>query len=213
MSSAGWGIFVGEVKRFRENGGDIKLVNMNSEIYEVFQMLEFYHIIEDYNSIDEALSAYGVEVEKPKSTDKGMDIEEIVKTMQPPNGDRDENTTFFEEGNKLFEKAPSAIKDVKKPVDVSAKKKMIDLRHSDKPEEQKRKPTPNFELDITQLPIQEKIRKIVSQFPLVSLKQMKKMLKHDEFGREKISLFRLRRILKSLELHTKAKRYRFYRSC
>ena len=29
MSSAGWGIFVGEVKRFREKGGDIKLVNMN----------------------------------------------------------------------------------------------------------------------------------------------------------------------------------------
>ena len=29
MSSAGWGVFIGEIKRFRDNGGDIKLANMN----------------------------------------------------------------------------------------------------------------------------------------------------------------------------------------
>ncbi|MEJ2637896.1 MAG: STAS domain-containing protein, partial [Calditrichia bacterium] len=60
MSSAGWGIFVGEVKRFREHGGDIRLLNMTSEVYEIFQMQEFYHILEDYNSLFESLTAFGV---------------------------------------------------------------------------------------------------------------------------------------------------------
>ena len=49
MSSSGWGVFVGEIKRFRDLEGDIKLTNMNPEIYDVYQMLEFYHIFDDYN--------------------------------------------------------------------------------------------------------------------------------------------------------------------
>jgi len=86
MSSAGWGVFVGEVKRFRENGGDIKLVNMNAEIYEIFQMLEFYHIMEDYNSMEEALSAFGVETKTEpngKLQDEEKPAEPSPPTVQP----------------------------------------------------------------------------------------------------------------------------------
>ncbi|MCK5075708.1 MAG: STAS domain-containing protein, partial [Calditrichia bacterium] len=55
ISSAGWGIFVGEIRRFRENGGDIKITRMSPEVSQVFQMLEFFHIIEEYPTMDEAL--------------------------------------------------------------------------------------------------------------------------------------------------------------
>ncbi|MFZ0391626.1 MAG: STAS domain-containing protein, partial [Calditrichia bacterium] len=55
MSSAGWGVLIGEIKRFRENGGDIKLCSLNPEVYEIFQMLEFFHIINEYASIEDAL--------------------------------------------------------------------------------------------------------------------------------------------------------------
>ncbi len=41
MSSAGWGVLIGEIKRFREQGGDIKLVNMGPSVYEIYRMLEF----------------------------------------------------------------------------------------------------------------------------------------------------------------------------
>ncbi|RMF59382.1 MAG: anti-sigma factor antagonist, partial [Calditrichaeota bacterium] len=58
MSSAGWGVLIGEIKRFRENGGDIKLANMGPEIYEIYQMLEFYHIISEYPSVEEALKSF-----------------------------------------------------------------------------------------------------------------------------------------------------------
>ncbi len=58
MSSAGWGIFVGEVKRFRENGGDIRLAAMNPEINDVYQMLEFYHILDDFTTVEEAAASF-----------------------------------------------------------------------------------------------------------------------------------------------------------
>jgi len=60
MSSAGWGVLIGEIKRFRENGGDIKLANMGPEIYEIYQMLEFYHIISEYPSAEDALKSFNI---------------------------------------------------------------------------------------------------------------------------------------------------------
>ena len=58
MSSAGWGVMIGEIKRFREKGGDIKLANMDPAIYEIYQMLEFYHMISEYASVESALQAF-----------------------------------------------------------------------------------------------------------------------------------------------------------
>lgn len=54
------GVLIGEIKRFRENGGDIKLANMGPEIYEIYQMLEFYHIISEYASVADALKSMNI---------------------------------------------------------------------------------------------------------------------------------------------------------
>lgn len=64
MSSAGWGVFIGEIKRFRDNSGDIKLASMNPDIYDVYQMLEFYHILEDYTTVQEAALSFKTEGEE-----------------------------------------------------------------------------------------------------------------------------------------------------
>ncbi len=58
VSSAGWGVFVGEIKNIREQGGDIKLVNMNPDVYDVFQMLEFDKILRTCDSIEEAINEF-----------------------------------------------------------------------------------------------------------------------------------------------------------
>jgi anti-sigma B factor antagonist len=58
ISSAGWGIFIGEIKEIRNNGGDLKLVGMVGDVFEVFQLLEFQSILEAYTSIDEAVEAF-----------------------------------------------------------------------------------------------------------------------------------------------------------
>ena len=58
ISSAGWGIFISEIKGIREKGGDLKLVNMIPDVYEVFELLEFHYILKAFDSIDEAISDF-----------------------------------------------------------------------------------------------------------------------------------------------------------
>jgi len=58
ISSAGWGIFISEIKTIRHKGGDIKLVKMSPDVLEVFELLEFHRILRSYNSIDDAMSDF-----------------------------------------------------------------------------------------------------------------------------------------------------------
>lgn len=58
ISSAGWGIFIGEIKRIRNHGGDLKLAGMVGDVYEVFQLLEFHSILESYPTSQEAVNAF-----------------------------------------------------------------------------------------------------------------------------------------------------------
>jgi anti-sigma B factor antagonist len=48
VSSAGWGIFIGEIREIREQQGDLKLAGMSPDVYEVFELLEFQNILEAY---------------------------------------------------------------------------------------------------------------------------------------------------------------------
>ncbi len=59
ISSAGWGIFISEIKEIRENGGDLKLAAMIGDVYEVFELLEFQTILEAFDSVPEAVDSFG----------------------------------------------------------------------------------------------------------------------------------------------------------
>jgi len=59
ISSAGWGIFIGEIKNLRERGGDLKLVGMIPDVYEVFELLEFHYILKAFDTIEEAIEDFG----------------------------------------------------------------------------------------------------------------------------------------------------------
>jgi anti-anti-sigma factor len=58
ISSAGWGIFLAEIKRIRENGGDLKLSAMVPNVREIFELLEFNYILRAYDSIDAAVADF-----------------------------------------------------------------------------------------------------------------------------------------------------------
>jgi anti-sigma B factor antagonist len=81
ISSAGWGIFISEIKEIRENGGDLKLASMIGEVYEVFELLEFQTILESFDSIDEAVTSFGSptgnnskDVEEPAESDEEAEV-------------------------------------------------------------------------------------------------------------------------------------------
>ncbi|MBN2008661.1 STAS domain-containing protein [candidate division KSB1 bacterium] len=58
ISSAGWGIFISEIKGIREKSGDLKLVNMIPDVYEVFELLEFHYILKAFDSIEDAIADF-----------------------------------------------------------------------------------------------------------------------------------------------------------
>ena len=55
ISSAGWGIFISEIKRIRNQKGDLILAGMNPEVSEVFELLEFNTILKSFPNIDAAV--------------------------------------------------------------------------------------------------------------------------------------------------------------
>lgn len=204
MSSAGWGVFVGEIKRFRENGGDIKLANMNPEIYEVYQMLEFYHILEDFPTIEDAAASFQKENNELDLVLES-DEEATEKEVTPAE-------TNLEEMN-LFE-----------PVDTGEsappKETQTEIIELNPQEDFHRKSATEFiphalkkDVKLAELPISEKIKHVVAQNPLLGVMGIRRVLRHENFGKTKIGYFRLRHLLRELDLNSKEKRYRYYRSC
>src|SRR5512132_1468317 len=52
ISSAGWGIFISEIREIREHGGDLKLAGMVADVREVFDLLEFENILQAFPEAD-----------------------------------------------------------------------------------------------------------------------------------------------------------------
>ena len=75
VSSAGWGAFVGEIRTIRESGGDLKIVQMTPDVFEVFEMLEFNRILDYYETIEEAVDDFDISI--------GLDITKSIKKHQP----------------------------------------------------------------------------------------------------------------------------------
>jgi len=233
MSSAGWGVLVGEIKRIREKGGDLKLLNMSPEIYEIYQMLEFYHLISEFTSLEDVLKSF-LESNQEKYAnyfDEEQTIQNLVDTTReisekeqsgelniPQNSSKQYNKHVEKdntgEGQLLHGKIQEQDHEDEQRRDKDTLKKYITIPTSENksyiefsPEKREK------EIDIKILPLNEKIRQIISQFPEFGIRQIRRALRGEEYGNVKISLLKLKSLLKELELDTKEKRYRFYRSC
>ena len=68
VSSAGWGIFISEIKRVRRQAGDIKLAAMRPEVREVFDLLEFNNILKPYPDKSEAIQDFHPANVRPERT-------------------------------------------------------------------------------------------------------------------------------------------------
>jgi anti-sigma B factor antagonist len=84
ISSAGWGIFISEIKSIRENGGDLKLVRMVPDVYEIFELLEFHHILDVYDTVDEAINKFEVleSAGKPVAKEVSFKKPEVVAARE-----------------------------------------------------------------------------------------------------------------------------------
>ena len=86
ISSAGWGIFISEIKGIREKGGDLKLVGMIPDVYEVFELLEFHFILRAFETIEEAIMDFDKDATKtPVSTHK-LTPKKVVSSVESARG-------------------------------------------------------------------------------------------------------------------------------
>ncbi|MGD9486648.1 MAG: STAS domain-containing protein [Calditrichaceae bacterium] len=88
ISSAGWGIFISEIKSIRENGGDLKLVRMVPDVYEIFELLEFHHILDVYDTVDEAINKFEMLEAAGKSVAKEITLPKAPQPAPAPPAQR-----------------------------------------------------------------------------------------------------------------------------
>lgn len=56
ISSAGWGIFVSEIRRIRGENGDLVLAGMTPDVLEVFELLQFNTILKFFPDVETAVN-------------------------------------------------------------------------------------------------------------------------------------------------------------
>lgn len=58
IASAGLGVFMAYIEDVRSLGGDIKLANMNSKVYNVFDLLGFPTLYDILNDVEDAIDKF-----------------------------------------------------------------------------------------------------------------------------------------------------------
>ena len=56
ISSAGWGLFVSEIKRIRFGNGDLVLAGMTPDVLDVFELLQFNSILKFFPDVETAVN-------------------------------------------------------------------------------------------------------------------------------------------------------------
>ena len=181
VSSAGWGVFVGEIKGIREKSGDLKIVQMTPEVYDVFEMLEFNRILSYYDSIEEAINDFDISI--------GLDITKSIKRSYAPKA-------VEVAGGTTVPNVVQKVTSVPGVAGPAAKQYSFN-----KPQ-----------IDEKMLPLNERIRLVVVEDPNRGIFQIRKVLNTSRFGFTKTSVFKLYNILKTLNLESREKRHRFFRS-
>lgn len=171
ISSAGWGVFVGEIKNIREKGGDIKIVQMTAEVIEVFEMLEFNRILNHYETIEEAIDEFDII--------RGIDIAHAA----PPQ----------------VSDVAAAPKQYPAPMASRGKRAASEAHIS-------------ASITPAEFPLVEKIKRIVIQNPRAGIRSIRAQLRSETYGFTRVGWFKIRKNLKDLNLETREKRFRFYRS-
>ena len=183
ISSAGWGIFISEIKAIREHNGDLKLVRMIPDVYEIFELLEFHHILDVYDSVEEAVKKFEEGVQRPTAATVEREFAEVSKTpvatpsgatplMQQESGFASPDDTFEEELSEVAEVEPD-------------------------------------ELSATTSSIEEKVQHIIARNPNIGAYKIKKMLNSNRYGFSKVGWFRVRSVLSDLNLKSRKRRKEF----
>ncbi|NOX37810.1 MAG: STAS domain-containing protein [Calditrichaeota bacterium] len=190
ISSAGWGIFISEIKTIRENNGDLKLVGMIPDVYEIFELLEFHHILDVYDTVEGAV----------------MKFEQAEAASEP-------SAAAFERAQAAraeeVAQASETTHQPERPVSVDQPTATRPVSEQPLTTSETQPKTSSAPVSLKRLPLEEKIKYIVSNYPDYGAFRINRRLRSPEFGNEKVGWFKVRSLLKKLNLDTRQKRQNF----
>jgi anti-anti-sigma factor len=183
ISSAGWGIFISEIKSIREQNGDLKLVKMIPDVYEIFELLEFHHILDVYDSSEEAIKKFEEIVHKPSAATVAREFAELTKS---PVGVGESDTSDLEEESDFGSVKAGINQELSEVSQGKAKGGSLALAD-----------------------VEEKIRHIVARNPNVGAFRLNQILNSSKYGFTKVGWLKVRSILKKMGLKSKKSRIAF----
>jgi anti-sigma B factor antagonist len=111
ISSAGWGIFISNIREIRQNRGDIKLAQMTPSVYEIFELLEFDSILSAFDSVEKARMDFRGAMEPSAATDAIAVMQAPVEAI-PTFGVTTTETQVVERKKKVDWNLDSALRDI-----------------------------------------------------------------------------------------------------
>ena len=187
ISSAGWGIFISEIKAIRENNGDLKLVQMIPDVYEIFELLEFHHILDVHDSLPEAVQRF-----------EENQFVEMVPTAKSSTEGAAANPFRVDSAQGA---APQA-----QPQQAAPR----EPQQAAQPQIPRQAPAAAAEApDPRRMSTEEKIRQIVANNPDLGAFKINKRLNSPEYGYTKVGWFGVRSLLNKLGLSSRKSRRDF----
>lgn len=172
ISSAGWGIFISNIREIRQNNGDLKLARMIPNVYEIYELLEFDSILKAFENVEKAKSDFNL---------PSFSQENVVP---------EKTSTESTQVNEL--ESTSATRLGNKPIDTDSFR-------------------PQSNIPIGPSSDEDRVLNLAQEDPFLSVGEMKKILNSEAGNFDKIGWWRIRKILKTHDIYSKRKRFRFAR--
>jgi anti-anti-sigma factor len=185
ISSAGWGIFISEIKSIREHNGDLKLVRMIPDVYEIFELLEFHHILDVYDSVDEAVRKFEEVTHRVEPTTV---TQEFSESRNSARGMSDQDRSFSSPKSDFTEVQEETFEELS-GVDGGNNR--------------------NSDFTLEKANVEDKIKHIVAHSPDVGAYKINKVLNSRRYGYSKVGWFGVRSILNKLGLNSRKARREF----
>ncbi len=208
ISSAGWGIFISEIKQIRENNGDLKLVQMIPDVYEIFELLEFHHILDVYDSVQAAVNKFEesqyVEMiprQEPARPAAPQPAPQFAETPQRPPA-ASQPMPHQQQAQPAHQPQQPPPAEMPGP----GSHQMPNTPPFEQPQTGTRRPTI---LDKVNMSVEEKIKHIVATNPELGAYKINKKLNSPDFGFTRVGWFGVRSWLSKLGLNSRKSRRQF----
>jgi anti-sigma B factor antagonist len=192
ISSAGWGIFISNIREIRLNNGDIKLARMIPNVYEIFELLEFDSILRAFDNIEKAKADFGGNLSGEKPAEVAS-----VKSAAAEKAQLRVNKPTITMGDTAQSKA--AIPEAEQNPKASGPK----------PNQTGKATTAKAEIPKAARKVDEAILELIGKDPFLSIGEIKREIAKDFPGTGIIKIWWM---LRKLGLGSKKKRFYFART-